>query len=116
MFPSRSSVSKGVTKEWVIVDNHIDVLAKMSDGHALSIDLFWRFKSHKYYTELDSRVSKAFGSDAWLESLGPNMTAKRKAAVEAVALKEEELADAMKESLADGTPTKKVLLNKRRIR
>ena len=74
-------INGGITKEWTILENDRDVSAKMSDGHVLSVDIAWRFKEMEYYKGFDKRVSKFYGSDSWLEIFGPNMTAKRKAAM-----------------------------------
>ena len=41
-------VTGGITKEWTFVDNDRDATAKMSDGHALSVDVNWRFKGVGY--------------------------------------------------------------------
>ena len=74
-------VNGGITKEWTILDNDRDTSAKMSDGHAFSVDVFWRFKEVEYYKGFEKRVSKIYGGNSWLEFVGPNMTAKRKAAL-----------------------------------
>ena len=110
-------VKGGITKEWSFDMHERGYTAKMTDGHAMSVDLFGRCKESPYYKGFDSRVTKAFGDDSWLESFGPNMTAKRKNALKKLEEKQSEFAEAKAESdKTGGTPVKKGLVKRERIR
>ena len=110
-------VKNGITKEWSFESNDRGITAKMTDGHALSVDMFWRFKDNTYYMGFNDRVTKFHGDGTWLENFGPDMTAQRKIALKKLEEKQTEFAEAMAESdKTGGTPVKKSLSKRQRIR
>ena len=98
-----------VDKSWFFADNHDDLKVSLTNGRHLKVSLYDLVGDIHYYKNLDTEISKHYGSDDWKQNFGSEMASARKAATDEFAAKKEELVAAAKEAGVDlaNTPAKK---------